>query len=267
MTATSSSRSPVSEEVKALFHYPCHSFITRSAVEGHMGCVTVCGSTTDGTLAARADLGVFSVLAGSPNEELVAGAMPSVIVMIVNPAWAPLITRLLPSHTAYTRYPMKAPLDGFDVQRLQQLADACPTPYTVVPIDESIAECLTRAEWSCDLNGNFDNARDFVQRGLGFVAIDTTTGTVAAGASTFAVCDAGIELEVDTDVPHQRRGLARACSARLLLACLERGWKVSWDAHVQHSAVLAEQLGYVYGTPYVAYTTDLPPSSKHGREA
>lgn len=225
-----------------------------------MGCLVVRGSSVAGTLAARIDLGVFSVLAGCPDEELVRGAATSVIVVPVHPSWGSLIVRLLPAHSPYKRYPMEGVASAFDVDQLRRYVRACPPEYTIVPISEPLAAELQKAEWSCDLTGNFNDAADFVRRGVGFVAIEESTGAVAAGASTFAVCDAGIELEVDTAVAHQRRGLARACSARLLLACVERGWEVGWDAHVPHSAVLAERLGYVRGTPYLAYTTDPPPS-------
>lgn len=226
-----------------------------------MGHLTVFGSSVDGSLSARVDLGVFSVLAGCPNAELARGAARSVIVVPVQRDWTPLIAQVLPSHIAYTRYPMQSPQPnerdrGFDRRRLAEFVEACPSDYAVVPIDEKIAQALTLSEWSSDLTGNFDSAADFVQRGLGFVAVERATGQAVAGASTFALCDAGIELEVDTAAPHQRRGLARVCAARLLLACLDQGWEVAWDAHVRHSAVLAEKLGYVYDTPYLAYTSD-----------
>ncbi|KPA80996.1 hypothetical protein ABB37_04378 [Leptomonas pyrrhocoris] len=256
MAAPSSLRSRASEEVKRFFHYPCHSVITRSALEGYMGRVTVRGSSADSSLAARIDLGVFRVLAGCPNEEPTQGAAHSAVVVPVQPTWAPLIRLLLPLHTAYKRDLMEVAPGGFPVRRLQQLVDACPAGYTIVPITEAIAADVAKEEWSADLTGNFDDAATFVRVALGFVAIEDSSGFVAAGASTFALCDAGIEVEVDTAEAHQRRGLARVCSAHLILACLERGWQAGWDAHVPHSAVLAERLGYVVGTPYVAYTTD-----------
>lgn len=50
-----------------------------------------------------------------------------------------------------------------------------------------------------------------------------------------------------------RRGLATACAARLLLACLERGLYPSWDAANPASAALAEKLGYRPAGAYVTY--------------
>ena len=62
-----------------------------------------------------------------------------------------------------------------------------------------------------------------------------------------------MESEIDTRPDHQRRGLARACGARLILECLDRGLYPSWDAHTAASLALAEQLGYRLDHPYTAF--------------
>ncbi|CBZ28255.1 hypothetical protein, unknown function [Leishmania mexicana MHOM/GT/2001/U1103] len=156
------------------------------------------------------------------------------------------------------RYPMVAATGSFDVWRLQQYAAACPATYVIEPITEALAERTRRMKWSFDLCGNFRDAADFAARGIGFVALQRATGDIAADASSFAICDGGVEVEVDTAESHQRRGLALACSARLILECLKRGLYPNWDAHVPHSAHLAEKLGYTRGTPYKAYVDELP---------
>ncbi|HEM3612235.1 TPA: GNAT family N-acetyltransferase [Streptococcus suis] len=48
-------------------------------------------------------------------------------------------------------------------------------------------------------------------------------------------------------------GLAKACAAQLVLACLDRGLYPSWDAHTLTSLKLAEKLGYQLDRPYQAY--------------
>ncbi|CBZ35302.1 hypothetical protein, unknown function [Leishmania donovani] len=250
-------RKQESEAVKALFHYPCHSFIVRSALEGHMGQVTVRGSSAAATLRARITVGVFTVLAGAPDAELVSGITTSLVVP-VQPEWIPLIEAHSPALKPYIRYPMVTATGSFDVRRLQQYAAACPAAYVIEPITEALAERTRKMKWSFDLCGNFRDAADFAARGIGFVALERATGNIAAGASSFAICDGGVEVEVDTAESHQRRGLALACSARLILECLKRGLYPNWDAHVPHSAHLAEKLGYTRGTPYKAYVEELP---------
>ncbi|KAG5501039.1 hypothetical protein GH5_04628 [Leishmania sp. Ghana 2012 LV757] len=252
------SSTAASAAVKALFHYPGHSSMVRSALEGHMGEIAVRGSSAAATLAARLTVGVFAFLAGAPDAELVNSVTASIVVP-VQPDWIPLIEAHLPALKPYTRYPMVATTDSFDVKLLQRYAASCPAGYVIVAITEAHAEHARKMDWSSDLCGSFRDAADFAARGIGFVALERATGDIAAGASSFAICDGGIEVEVDTAESHRRRGLALACSARLVLECLKRGLYPSWDAHVPHSAHLAEKLGYARGAPYRAYIDEPPP--------
>ena len=65
--------------------------------------------------------------------------------------------------------------------------------------------------------------------------------------------DGGIEIQVGTKPEFRRQGLALACSAQLILACLSRGLYPSWDAQNKASVILAERLGYHFDFEYVAY--------------
>lgn len=169
----------------------------------------------------------------------------------------PLIEAHLPALRPYIRYPVVAATGSFDVGRLQQYATVCPATYVIETITEALAELTRRMKWSFDLCGNFRDAADFAARGIGFVALERATGNIAAGASSFCICDGGVEVGVETAESHQRRGLALACSARLILERLKHGLYPNWDAHVPHSAHLAEKLGYTRGTPYKAYVDEL----------
>ena len=96
-----------------------------------------------------------------------------------------------------------------------------------------------------------DDLADFCRRGMGIAAWHG--GTIVAGASSYAIFDGGIEIEIDTHPDFRQRGLATACGAALVLACLERGLYPSWDAHTPISLHLAEKLGYVSAGPYPVY--------------
>ena len=58
---------------------------------------------------------------------------------------------------------------------------------------------------------------------------------------------------MDTHRDYRRRGLAAACSAKLILECRRRGWYPSWDAQNLWSVALAEKLGYHLDHEYTAY--------------
>ena len=71
---------------------------------------------------------------------------------------------------------------------------------------------------------------------------------------TFDTKDSGIEVQVDTRAQFRRQGLASACAAALILACLRRGLYPNWDAHNAASLALAEKLGYHLERAYPAFT-------------
>ena len=98
---------------------------------------------------------------------------------------------------------------------------------------------------------NYGSREAFLEKGLGVVAL--FGGALVAGASSFSTYSGGIEIEVDTRQDHRRKGLATACAARLILACLDRGWYPSWDAQNPWSLALAEKLGYHFDRGYTAY--------------
>lgn len=105
--------------------------------------------------------------------------------------------------------------------------------------------------WSRDLVSNYGSFAEFKKQGLGFVILDK--GKIVSGASSYAACGDCIEIEIDTEKSHRRKGLAAACGARLIYECLERGIYPSWDAHNRESARLAQKLGYEISHSYTAY--------------
>ena len=97
----------------------------------------------------------------------------------------------------------------------------------------------------------YKNTDDYRERGIGTAVL--FDGTLAAGASSYTVYQGGIEIEIDTKEEHRRRGLARACAARLILECLDRGLYPAWDAHNKASPALALKLGYHFDKEYEAF--------------
>ena len=94
-------------------------------------------------------------------------------------------------------------------------------------------------------------AAAYLRRGLGMPV--PLEGRLAAGASSYAVCRDGIEIEIDTRPDCRRQGLALACGAGLILECLSRGIFPGWDAHDLRSAALAQKLGYRMEGPYPVF--------------
>jgi len=117
---------------------------------------------------------------------------------------------------------------------------------------ERVRELMQNQErWREDQFFGFQDAEDFINRGIGYCALheDQVVCLAAAGAA----CSRGIEVQIDTHPKFYRRGLATATGAALLLDCLAQDIDPHWDASNLESAGLAEKLGYTDREEYQMY--------------
>lgn len=221
--------------------------MVRGCLQGHMGHVQTLGNS-----GALASVGDFCFLAGEPSPELLELTAAPILIP-VNGAWEELIREVLGERAIpFTRYATRREPEIFDRDRLVRFTRLLPQDFAIHPIGRELYFTMMEEEWSRDLCGNFADDGDFLKRGLGFVV--TRGGDLpVAGASSYAVSDGAIEIEIDTRPDFRRLGLATACGARLILECLDRGLYPGWDAHDQRSLSLAEKLGYRLDHPYTAY--------------
>lgn len=218
--------------------------MVRACLQGRMGRVH-----TRGEDSALASIGDFCFLAGEPSPELMELADAPILVP-GSGGWERLVRERLGERAVpFTRYAVRP--ERFDRSRLIHFTRSLPQGFTIRPIDREMYAALVAEEWSRDLCGNFADGSDFARRGVGFAVLRESVP--AAGASSYAVCDGAIEIEIDTRPELRRLGLAAACGARLILECLDRGLYPGWDAHSEQSLSLAEKLGYRLDHPYTAY--------------
>ncbi len=207
--------------------------------------------------AAQLVVGDFCFFGGAPDEALLAHvpadfASDELILTPPDSAWQRLLEQVWGARAARgERYALTLPPDGFDPERLRRLANQLPQGVQLRAMDGSLYRQALEHGWSRDFVGLFASGEDFARRGLGVAAL--RDGALLAGASSYAVYPGGIEIEVDTRADCRRQGLATACSARLILACLERGLTPHWDAQNRISVALAEKLGYRYSHAYPVY--------------
>lgn len=198
----------------------------------------------------------FCFFAGQPSPELAAHRPPQAgefaILVPQNEAWARCIEAAWAGRAQRrTRYAFYKESAGFDPAALAAMA-VPPAPYGLKPIEQAEYEQIMASDWgAADLCGQFADYADYQRRGIGRAIL--LNGRVVAGASSYTVYKGGIEIEIDTHPAHRRRGLARACGAALILACLEQGLYPSWDAHNPASAALAQSLGYRFEKEYPVY--------------
>lgn len=226
-----------------------------SALQGVMGQAV--GDDPDEPSAVRTITGDFAFFAGDPNTSGAEALIRSVTVPLLGcgdrqtESWKERILSIWPDAQIFDRYTIQKETH-FDRNKLEEYARSLPDGFTIVPIDERWYECCLKEKWMCDFVSNFSSASDFIQRGLGFLAIDPM-GQPAAGATSYTIYQGGVEIEVDTNENYRRKGLALAVCAKLILTCLDKGLYPSWDAANLASVALAQKLGYQPGHHYEVF--------------
>lgn len=229
--------------------------IITSCLTGTMG--KIYGDAPEHPRSALAALGGFCFFAGEPCRELVAFAAEQPVwgYLILVPRdreWSALIAGCCGDRASLaTRYATKKEPGIFDRARLEAAAASLPPEYCLREIDEALFTRCLESPWSEDLTIHYPDWETFRRLALGVVVLKN--GELAAGASSYSSYPGGIEVEIDTRADHQRRGLAYAAGAALILRCLDRGWYPSWDAQNPGSLALAQKLGYHFSHEYPVY--------------
>jgi RimJ/RimL family protein N-acetyltransferase len=135
--------------------------------------------------------------------------------------------------------------EQLDIDHLRSLQATLPEGFRIERIDLDLARQI-EADSSLiseDHVRNFNSPEDFVERGIGFCVLDGER--IVSGASSYAICNKGIEIQVNTHPDYRQRGLATVVSAALLVYCLQHDIEAPWDAGNPESVKLAEKLGYL----------------------
>lgn len=226
-----------------------------SCLQGYMGAAWA--DSEDAPDSAQIVTGDFCFFAGKENETLVKHRPKEyysdfVIMVPQNEEWAKGIEQVYGENAAkVTRYAIKKEANVFDDVRLREMVEAVGADYEIRRIDKKIFESTRENKWSADLCAQFQSFDEYAEKGLGVVALHN--GEVVSGASSYTVYRDGIEIEIDTREDYRRRGLALACGAKLILACIDANLYPSWDAQNKGSVALAEKLGYHFDKEYIAY--------------
>lgn len=139
----------------------------------------------------------------------------------------------------------KTPL--FDKQKLQSYIDKLPKNYQIKQINGNIAEKI-RNEKFISITDNYG------KYGIGFCCI--YNNEIIGVASSNIFYNDGIEVNIKVRDEHRRKGVATALASKLILKCLEKNQKISWDAANLWSVGLAEKLGFEYDSTYSIYRFD-----------
>ncbi len=224
--------------------------------------------------AARIIVGDFCFFAGNafnPQSEILVQSIPEfhdkpwILMIPKDKSWNTLIENSYAgAYKKYMRYAFTKNPDIFDSVWLNEYIDILPEEYKIMPIDEPLLYSTASEKWSQDLCSQFSSYKEYSEHGLGFVIL--REGNPVCGASSYTYYDSGIEIEIDTIPEYRRRGLATACAAKLILACVDKGLYPSWDAANLESVALAKKLGYKFEKEYVTYAIALKTAACYARQ-
>jgi len=141
--------------------------------------------------------------------------------------------------------------ENLNLDHLKELKSRLPNDYRLAQLDLNLTQQLAedKSEMTSDHFIIFDSIEDFIDRGFGFCILEGDE--VVSLATTFLVCDKGIEVQIDTDKNHRGKGLATVAAAQILIHALQNNLDPNWDAANKISAGLARKLGY---TPQGEYS-------------
>jgi hypothetical protein len=154
-----------------------------------------------------------------------------------------------------SRYAMRRDRNHFSETELTKFINDLPSGITMVEMDERLFQLAQKEDWSRVFCSNLETPENLEKDGMGYVALDGDC--IVSGCSANGIGQGIIQVEVATRKEYKRQGIALACSAKFILACLEQGIYPSWDADSLPSACLAEKLGYIFDREYKVYKLEI----------
>jgi GNAT superfamily N-acetyltransferase len=202
---------------------------------------------------ARLDHGVFTILGGDPHHPMAVDLLRCKPILFVSPEseeWG----RLLESEYGEKAIPLSfTAFDSrsLDANHLEALSGVPPSGYEVRKMDLPLAAQLLEDFDTDEFIDSFESVEDFATRGVGYLALHQ--GVIVSAATSFAASSKGIDIDIQTQPEHRRKGLATQVGARLLLDCLERQVEPHWLAANRASEGLALKLGYTKRDSYLTF--------------
>jgi len=228
--------------------------IIKSCLQGHMG--QAYADNEDEPTVAKIECLGFCFIAGDADSpqatELMIHLEEGLEMQLNSEAWHNLVRKEISNKTyEFKRYKFKKDLSFFDKNRLDAYVRKLPEGYEIMPIDEKLFHELPKQEWADCHCSQFSSFDEFQLYGLGYIVM--FDGELICASSPYAYCEGIIDVQIDTVEEHRQKGIATACSAQLILSCLDRGILPYWSADCDESRHLAEKLGYQIESECICY--------------
>ncbi len=194
------------------------SFLIDAVLQGHLG--TAVADDENEPAVARlilADVVVFGGDAARPLARKLVEEMPSNKGIWPAPGgWRKLLFAVHGERLIRVKRHAFSAAE-LDVEYLRALVRGIPKRFRIERIGIELARQIVADSSliSEDHVTQFESPEDFVERGIGYGVL--AGDRIVSGVSSYAICDQGIDIQVNTHPDFRGRGLATAASARLLV--------------------------------------------------
>lgn len=215
---------------------------------------TMCNVTVDCHTSPEVFLiqnGPFYILGGdsnNPKAESLLDIIPCGAVILPSPLdWiAKLEKKSNVTLQKHERFSLNH--ENISIAHLDEIITSKPSQLTVKRIDASLACEISQDENFKYHFQNFKSESDFLNRGLGYVAIKG--GLIVGVASSALVCSRGYEISIMVLPENRGKHFGKVLAAYLVREILSRNKIAHWDAANNISLNLAKQLGYDFKDKY-----------------
>lgn len=235
------------EAVAGMFQGHLGGYIPDAILEGHVGNVIADQETPQFAVLELPQV-KLAILGGDPKNPLARHYLQNIprfaMLLFATAGFASLARDVHPGKwVEMNRYAFSS--EQLNIAKLRELKAQIPNGFQIEKIDLPLAKQLGKGKNKfAEAHGVlFNSPEDFVERGVGYCALEGDR--IASVASSFVICEKGIEIQIDTRKKYRGRGVATAVAAHLMVHCLENNLNPGWDAANKISASFAEKLGYI----------------------
>jgi hypothetical protein len=225
--------------------------LINSVLQGYFG-ISYADSCSAPAIA-RLDSGTFTMFGGDPHAPALKELLCYAPICYVTPEtskWRKILQNEFGNRISLLEF-TEFSSSSLNRSHLVELTRTLPEAYELRRINSQLAERLPSAIENTYFFENFHSIDDFLNRGIGYCI--THQDTIVSAATSTAMCNGAIDIEIETVIEFQKKGLGTAVGAKLVLHCLENSIEPQWLAANSASEKLAVRLGYTKGESYETF--------------
>ncbi len=224
----------------------------KTAIQGYMGQILIDNDENPSCLIALVGRNCF--IDGNGKEEYIEKTLSSLDkcykVIITNENYFKVIEEFYKNKFQIASRFSTKKNTKFDDKKLRQFLKEKLDFYEVKKIDKKLLEIILKTD---SYVTNIETSENYEKYGIGFCAINKEDNKIIGIATSNAVYDDGIEINLKVSEEYRRKKIATVLCSNLILECLERNIHPYWDAFNKNSLQLAEKLGYELDEEYRTY--------------